>query len=275
MPATLSLIVVGIALLVSLVTGVVSGFLPAWRAARMNPVDALRSRMKTRNATTSVLLAEAKESFFMAMNAITAHKLRSALTLLGVLVGVFSIIVDDDGHARAQEQHRTRDQPARAATRLPSASGPRSISAGRKDSRNSGGARTSRSPKADWSRNGRRWRAAWASRAVSGPARWKRSYQQTAPTVQMLRRNPGQFSRAQLDRRRRPRVDGDRRGQCARRLRAGQCAGQNRLSLRLGGGRAAQDERDQLHRHRRARAQGRLARRASRITLPSCRSPRR
>jgi putative ABC transport system permease protein len=37
--------------------------------------------------------AEIKESFLMAMNALAAHKLRSALTLLGVLVGVFSIIV--------------------------------------------------------------------------------------------------------------------------------------------------------------------------------------
>ena len=38
-------------------------------------------------------LAEARESFSMAMSAIAAHTLRSALTLLGVLVGVFSIIV--------------------------------------------------------------------------------------------------------------------------------------------------------------------------------------
>ncbi len=37
--------------------------------------------------------AEVKESFFMAMNALAAHKLRSALTLVGVLIGVFSIIV--------------------------------------------------------------------------------------------------------------------------------------------------------------------------------------
>ncbi len=37
--------------------------------------------------------AELQESFFMAMGAVAAHKLRSALTLLGVLVGVFSIIV--------------------------------------------------------------------------------------------------------------------------------------------------------------------------------------
>ena len=43
MPATLSPLVVGFALLVSAVTGILSGFFPAWRAARMNPVDALRS----------------------------------------------------------------------------------------------------------------------------------------------------------------------------------------------------------------------------------------
>jgi putative ABC transport system permease protein len=41
----------------------------------------------------TVLLAEVRESFSMAMGALAAHKLRSALTLLGVLVGVFSIIV--------------------------------------------------------------------------------------------------------------------------------------------------------------------------------------
>jgi putative ABC transport system permease protein len=43
MPTTMSMFVVSIALLVSLLTGVISGFLPAWRAARMNPVDALRA----------------------------------------------------------------------------------------------------------------------------------------------------------------------------------------------------------------------------------------
>ena len=42
-PAALSWAIVAIALLVSLLTGVVSGFLPAWRAARMDPVEALRS----------------------------------------------------------------------------------------------------------------------------------------------------------------------------------------------------------------------------------------
>jgi putative ABC transport system permease protein len=42
---------------------------------------------------TKVWLAEVHESFLMAMAALTAHKLRSALTLVGVLIGVFSIIV--------------------------------------------------------------------------------------------------------------------------------------------------------------------------------------
>jgi len=41
----------------------------------------------------NLLLAEVKEGFLMAVGALTAHKLRSTLTLLGVLVGVFSIIV--------------------------------------------------------------------------------------------------------------------------------------------------------------------------------------
>ena len=38
-------------------------------------------------------ISELRESFTMAFGAIAAHKLRSALTLLGVLVGVFSIIL--------------------------------------------------------------------------------------------------------------------------------------------------------------------------------------
>ena len=43
MPAAMSPLIVIIALGASAVTGILSGFFPAWRAARMNPVDALRN----------------------------------------------------------------------------------------------------------------------------------------------------------------------------------------------------------------------------------------
>jgi putative ABC transport system permease protein len=48
---------------------------------------------RTTHHALTILLAESRESFRMAISAVAAHKLRSALTLLGVLVGVFSIIV--------------------------------------------------------------------------------------------------------------------------------------------------------------------------------------
>jgi putative ABC transport system permease protein len=43
LPTNMSLQVALLAMLVSLITGVVAGFFPAYRAARMNPVDALRA----------------------------------------------------------------------------------------------------------------------------------------------------------------------------------------------------------------------------------------
>lgn len=42
-PIKMSLPVMALAIVMSVLTGVTSGFLPAWRAARMNPVDALRN----------------------------------------------------------------------------------------------------------------------------------------------------------------------------------------------------------------------------------------
>jgi len=43
MPTAISPTVIALAVMMSLITGVVAGFMPAWRAARMNPVDALRA----------------------------------------------------------------------------------------------------------------------------------------------------------------------------------------------------------------------------------------
>ena len=48
---------------------------------------------RSKAAQGTMFLAEVRESFVMAIDAIRAHKLRSGLTLLGILVGVFSIIV--------------------------------------------------------------------------------------------------------------------------------------------------------------------------------------
>jgi putative ABC transport system permease protein len=52
----------------------------------------------------SVFSGELRESFYMAIGAVVAHKLRSALTLLGVLVGVFSIIVVMTAMRASQQQ---------------------------------------------------------------------------------------------------------------------------------------------------------------------------
>jgi len=43
LPASLSPVIAALGLLVSLLTGLAAGFMPAYRAARMNPVDALRA----------------------------------------------------------------------------------------------------------------------------------------------------------------------------------------------------------------------------------------
>jgi putative ABC transport system permease protein len=43
LPTSISPGVVGLSIAMSVVTGLLAGFVPAWRAARMNPVDALRA----------------------------------------------------------------------------------------------------------------------------------------------------------------------------------------------------------------------------------------
>ncbi len=57
---------------------------------------------------TTIILGELRESFWMAMSALVAHKLRAALTLLGVMVGVFSIIVAMTAMRVLQKQIETQ-----------------------------------------------------------------------------------------------------------------------------------------------------------------------
>src|SRR5947208_11064800 len=56
------------------------------------PMTAVSSRPGRRKGWT-VFRAEMLDSLLMAMQSLGAHKLRAALTLLGVVVGVFSIIM--------------------------------------------------------------------------------------------------------------------------------------------------------------------------------------
>ncbi|MCI0535381.1 MAG: hypothetical protein L0Z50_09135, partial [Verrucomicrobiales bacterium] len=59
----------------------------------MNPSGPPKRKEFASRARHSSVGAEIRESFRMALDSIVAHKLRSSLTLLGILVGVFSIIV--------------------------------------------------------------------------------------------------------------------------------------------------------------------------------------
>jgi len=91
----------------------------------------------------TLLLAEIRESFSMAMNALTAHKLRSALTLLGVLIGVFSIIVVMTA-MRVLKRSAEDWMSGLAARPLPFSAGRKSGSATTPTGKNTGGANLSR-----------------------------------------------------------------------------------------------------------------------------------
>src|SRR5690606_20857981 len=70
-----------------------SGGSPPQRMSDARPGPAGARRDRSRMSAVALLASEIRESFAIAVDSIRAHKLRSGLTLLGVLVGVFSIVV--------------------------------------------------------------------------------------------------------------------------------------------------------------------------------------
>ena len=84
LPGAAAVWAVGAALVVSLSVGLLFGALPARRAARLDPVAALREAMRPPGRGRSLRLA---------WGAVAAHRLRSALTMLGIVIGIASVIL--------------------------------------------------------------------------------------------------------------------------------------------------------------------------------------
>ena len=235
------------------------------------PRGRVEERMKPHQPTR--LLAEARESFSMAMNALAAHKLRSALTLLGVLIGVFSIIVVMTAMRALKSNIEREIEPVgRPDVRRPEMAG-RLVSAVRND----------------WEKYWRRKNITLAhGRQVQEKATLAGSvgiegnfwggqvetrYQKTPPDVQLLGETPGSFparnwvvaegralTELDVDNARDVCVLGD--GLAETVFPFGSAVGER---LKING--------DQLHRRRRARAQGRRRRRRAGQFRGRSRSP--
>ena len=142
---------------------------------------------------TTVLLGEMRESFHMAMSALAAHKLRSALTLLGVLVGVFSIIVVMTAMRVMQSDVETEMSQLGGQTfmiqKWPAVyfGGPEGFEKfwRRKNITLCPGP----APRREGDAGAQRW--AW--RRPSGAARSRRRFKKTAPNVQLFGETPGSF----------------------------------------------------------------------------------
>ena len=152
-----------------------------------------------------ILLAEVRESFRMAMGAIAAHKLRSALTLLGVLVGVFSIIVVMTA-MRVMQSNIERQLSSLGSQTFMVRKWPALIFGGSGgDSKNTGGAKTSRCGRA----NGLQEKADAAREhrhgdGISGPAKSRRATRPARRRCGCYGETPGSFPAHNWNLRRRP-----------------------------------------------------------------------
>ena len=89
LPAVIEPWSVAVGILVTAAVGLFFGWYPARRAARLAPIEALEARM-----TIALLkrLALVRETAEMALDTLWANKMRSALTILGVVIGITSIV---------------------------------------------------------------------------------------------------------------------------------------------------------------------------------------
>ena len=108
-PIQFSTGLVAISMVVSVLTGLISGFAPAWTASRLDPVTALAMNSGVMESWSSAAMFVAtilhhsttpthesmrfKDIIAMALSSLGANKLRAALTMIGITIGVFSIIL--------------------------------------------------------------------------------------------------------------------------------------------------------------------------------------